>query len=349
MNEEQVAKQETVDSAKVEIVTHTDDEQRLTDLLPEQKTPPLARLVITTVDSEQENFPSQSLTPVYSQIEKKQETTQPDSPYSTVKLTPTPTPPTEPLVDQSTQASPTDYTVDEIVQAGIAQPATKSVEKQHKRGKRSPSTEGLVKIINDHQERAQIYQSNEKATENVSYFRVAKSRFGKFETENRGFVISSAVVFDQGEAMKKENPPILTAKTSETTESVVQSVKTAPITGQTQSKGRKAYELLKKYEKEVEEEQQQQQQQNQSDVNEDDSEDKDTATIISDLKEKSPTPIQVREIKSLTIHPLSRIIDRFFFICLQLEVTERTTHISVSFLDRNEEINRHRFMIFLLH
>ena len=115
-----------------------------------------------------------------------------ESQYSTVKLTPTP-----PILQQEEVANtlPVNYSVAEIVQAGIAEPPTPTVSPV-KPTKKSASTDGLIKIINDHTERAQVYQQNEKQPENLSYFRVAKSRHGKFETDNQGFVNNSSNVFE---------------------------------------------------------------------------------------------------------------------------------------------------------
>jgi hypothetical protein len=170
------------------------DEQRLANLLSEQQTPPEAKLVITTNSTDLETH---SPTPIYSQVQKTKETIRTESPYSTVKSTPSP-----PVVQQeeiiTTSSSPppppANYSVVEIVQAGIAEPprALSPV----KPAKKSTSTDGLVKIINDHKERAKNYQ------ENVSYYRVAKSRHGKFETEDQGFVNNSSNIFDTNQEIQ---------------------------------------------------------------------------------------------------------------------------------------------------
>ncbi|CAF0872357.1 unnamed protein product [Adineta ricciae] len=131
-----------------------------------------------------------SSTPIYSQIQKTKEGTPNEPHYSTVKSSPTqPVPPRE----DHAKTTPSNYGVEEIVQAGIAERPTRSASKPSKKTK---STDGLTKIITDHNERAQIYQANEKQAENVSYFRVAKSRHGKFETDNQGFVNTTSNVFD---------------------------------------------------------------------------------------------------------------------------------------------------------
>ncbi len=183
-----------------------------------------------------------------------------ESPYSTVKSTP-------PISQQNT--SPTIYSVEEIVQAGIAE---RPVVSPVKPSKKSASTDGLTKIVNDHNERAQIYQANQKQTENVSYFRVAKSRHGKFETDNQGFINTSTNVFDASN--NKQQP------TSTITETA--SYKTVPVGTQQQTQGKQAYDLLKKYEKEEEEAN------DQSQII-----DTDYLKNLTIDREKSPTPIQV--------------------------------------------------------
>ncbi len=161
--------------------------------------------MVHTSHSPDQNIPeSHSTTPIYSQIQKNKESTPIESPYSTVKATPTP----PPLIIQREEiinTSPTNYSVNEIVQAGIAEPprATSPVKSSKKR---STSTEGLVKIINDHNQRAQAYQENEKQGENVSYFRVAKSRHGKFETDNQGFINNTSNIFDSTTREKSPTP-----------------------------------------------------------------------------------------------------------------------------------------------
>jgi hypothetical protein len=162
------------------------DEQRLANLLSEQETPPNAKLVITT------NSP----TPIYSQIQKTKETIQIESPYSTVKSTPSP--PVHQQEEIITTSSPINYSVVEIVQAGIAEPPSAAAPPPPppvKSTKKSASTDGLTKIVHDHKERAKVYQENSKQAD-VSYFRVAKSRHGKFETDDQGFVNNSSNVFD---------------------------------------------------------------------------------------------------------------------------------------------------------
>jgi len=230
-------------SQKVDIEINPVDEQRLA----EQQT---ARLVVTTNENVSE---SHSSTPIYSQIQKNKESIQVESPYSTVKSTP-------PISQPNT--SPTIYSVEEIVQAGIAE---RPVVSPVKPSKKSASTDGLTKIVNDHNERAQIYQANQKQTENVSYFRVAKSRHGKFETDNQGFINTSTNVFDASN--NKQQPT---------------TYKTVPVGSQQQTQGKQAYDLLKKYEKEEEEAN------DQSQII-----DTDYLKNLTIDREKSPTPIQV--------------------------------------------------------
>ncbi len=169
----------------------------------EQQTLPNEKL-ITTTHSPDQNIPEvHSTTPIYSQIQKNRESTPIESPYSTVKITP---PPIILQHEEKINTSPTNYSVSEIVQAGIAEPPTVSPIKS---SKKSTSTDGLIKIINDHNERAQIYQANEKQTENVSYFRVAKSRHGKFETDSQGFINNSSNIFDSTNNTNQEIKPNL--------------------------------------------------------------------------------------------------------------------------------------------
>lgn len=91
------------------------------------------------------------------------------------------------------------------VKSAIPKPPRQITNKE----KKSTSITGLLRIINDHSERAKVYQEKEKqereAKENISYFRVAKSRFGKFETDNQGFVHNSAAFFD-GSAKQDQQP-----------------------------------------------------------------------------------------------------------------------------------------------
>ena len=123
-----------------------------------------------------------SATPVYSQIQKTKES----SPIEISKSTPSPV---DFQREEVSSRSPTNYSVSDIVQAGIAEPPSVITVKA---SKRSPSTEGILKIITDHQARTTPpLQTNEKSTEDLSYFRVAKSRHGKFETDSQGFVSDS--------------------------------------------------------------------------------------------------------------------------------------------------------------
>ncbi|CAF3490257.1 unnamed protein product [Adineta steineri] len=183
----------------------------------------------------------------------------------------------------------------------IAKPPRQSGHKE----KKSSTTDGLIRIINDHNERARTHSNNEKqekeTNENVSYFRVAKSRHGKFETDSRGFVNSSVAIFDSTNQQKTEQQTNKNSHSSEVSNSSTQQ-KFVPNFVQNQTKGKQAYTLLKKYDKE-----------------------EDSLLInnnADDLKtrqdkEKSPSPP------------------------IQLEVTERTTHITVTVeSDRKQLIMR---------
>jgi len=146
--------------------------------------------------------------------------------------------------------------------------------------KKSSTIDGLIRIINDHTERAHNYHNNEKqekeTNENVSYFRVAKSRYGKFETDNRGFVNNSIAIFDSTNQQRSEQQANKNSQPAEISTSLPQQ-KSVPNIVPHQSKGKQAYSLLKKYEKE-----EQLQSMNNNDY-----------LKKTNDKEKSPTPIQV--------------------------------------------------------
>ena len=182
--------------------------------------------------------------------------------------------------------SPTSVAVLEPVQCSL--PVPKPPRQNASKEKKSATIDGLIRIIDDHTKRAEAYQEKEKqekdSNESISYFRVAKSRFGKFETDNRGFVLNSAALFDstaqqqqqkqqqqqqqQQQRKKSISPEIPTSSTEPTI---------APAMVPHQTKGKKAYNLLKKYERE-------EQLQSASPPN---------PFINTDAKESSPVPIQV--------------------------------------------------------
>ena len=175
-----------------------DDQQIKIETSPEPQT---SEIIEEITHSPDQNLPeSHSTTPIYSQVQKIKESTPVESHYSTVKSTPTP-PVTQ--REEIISTSPTNYSVAEIVQAGIADPPVVTSKKS---AKKSTSTDGLVKIINDHTERANIYQTSGKPAEDMSYFRVAKSRNGKFETENQGFVSTTTDVFNRDNIQKSPTP-----------------------------------------------------------------------------------------------------------------------------------------------
>lgn len=286
----------------IHIVMDAADRQRLVNLLAEQRTSPQARLVITTSSLEPDNRQSQTSTPIYSQIQKNKEQVQNESPYSTVKQSPTPSP-ALPQEEEPVSLQPATYSVTEIVQAGIAEPPPPSpppvlleksvvTAKPTKAAKRSTSTDGLLKIVTDHQSRAEAYQATEKQSENVSYFRVAKSRHGKFETDSQGFVNTAAVVFDANKDAANQQPTGRSVnKSSEPVARLVPSSKPVPVTVQTQSKGKQAYDLLKKYEKEDEEEQR-----GASPLHIDTDYLKTQPSAVFGEKDKPTTPIQVSDL-----------------------------------------------------
>jgi hypothetical protein len=116
-----------------------------------------------------------------------------------------------------------------------------------KEKKAASSIDGLLRIINDHAERAQIYQEREKHErenkESISYFRVAKSRCGKFETDNQGFVHRSTPIFDSSTQSNDEGHkrPLSSFDTSAKT---TEQISTTNIE-QHQMQGQQANNLLK--------------------------------------------------------------------------------------------------------
>ncbi|CAF3754850.1 unnamed protein product [Rotaria magnacalcarata] len=191
-----------VEQQKINIKMSPSDEQRLLNLLAEQQAPITTTLLVTTQAPQENLNETHSTTPIYSQIQKvPKEVVQTESSYSTVQPPPT-TPVREHEEIRST--SPTNYSVGEIVQAGIAEPPLVSPRTT---SKESSPVEGLLKIVKDHNERAEIYQKNEKQPENVSYFRVAKSRYGKFETDSQGFVNNSNDVFAATDNNQEQQQP----------------------------------------------------------------------------------------------------------------------------------------------
>lgn len=228
----------TKQKRKAPVVPNTTDDNQEIEI---EKTDEQQIELPNTSQSPDQN--THSITPIYSQIQKNKESTPIESHYSTVKPTPTPppirqqeeiiiqsSPSPPPIVQQEDTTvkssssptstlqreeiiikSPKNYSVNEIIQAGIADPPTPAVTtvvSPKKSSKKSSSTDGIIKIINDHNERAQIYQANEKQDENPSYFRVAKSRHGKFETDNQGFINNSTNIFDSTNTKEKSPTPI---------------------------------------------------------------------------------------------------------------------------------------------
>ncbi|CAF4015522.1 unnamed protein product [Rotaria magnacalcarata] len=136
-----------------------------------------------------------------------------------------------------------------VIDSPIPKPSRQNFHKE----KKTSTNNGLLRIINDHNERSNIYQKVDikpkETNENVSYFRVAKSRYGKFETENRNFVHNSIAIFDSTNQQKVEKQIQKGANSSELSNSK-QSKAIQPNIVQHQTKGKQAYSLLKKYEKE---------------------------------------------------------------------------------------------------
>ncbi|CAF0928822.1 unnamed protein product [Rotaria sp. Silwood1] len=187
-----------------------------------------------------------------------------------------------------------------INKSSILKPPRQNIYKE----KKSSTIDGLLRIVNDHNERSNIYQKNEnkqiETNENVSYFRVAKSRYGKFETDNRGFVNNSIAIFDSTNQQKLEKKINKNTHSSELLTNSKQFKTISSNIVQHQTKGKQAYNLLKKYEKEA---------QSQSINNPD-------YLKTINQQEKSSMPVQ-------------------------LQHTERTAHITVSIEnDRKQLITR---------
>ena len=117
--------------------------------------------------------------------------------------------------------------------------------------KKSSTTDGLLRIIDDQRHNQHRNEKQQKETnENVSYFRVAKSRYGKFETDSQGFINNSIAIFDSTNQQKFDQKVNENLHSLNTTTNLKQQ-KSLPTIVQHQTKGKQAYNLLKKYEKEV--------------------------------------------------------------------------------------------------
>ena len=186
MNDQQIT-----ESEKKDTIINSTNEPQLSNIQSEQQTS-----LNNTIDGSNHNASeSYSPTPIYSQVQKIKESTQTESPYSTVQVNLTsPNSRQEEIIHRQ---SPKNYSVNEIVQAGIAEP---------------PSAAGLSKIISDHDERAKIYQQNKTEKDDILYFRVAKSLHGKFETNDQGFINNSSNIFV---TTNNNNQDQQTLKTSE--------------------------------------------------------------------------------------------------------------------------------------
>lgn len=134
----------------------------------------------------------------------------------------------------------------------VKSPIPKPPRQNPPKEKRSSTIDGLLRIINDHSKRAETHSNIEKQTnENVSYFRVAKSRFGKFETDSQGFVNNSIAIFDSTNQPKSNSQTNKSPSPSQQPTHPSQ-LKSSSNTIPNQTKGKQAYNLLKKYEREEE-------------------------------------------------------------------------------------------------
>lgn len=182
----------------------------------------------------------------------------------------------------------------------VSKPPRQNIQKE----KKSSTIDGLVRVVDDHAKRSTIPSNNDdnkQTNENISYFRVAKSRFGKFETDNQGFVNNSIAIFDSTNQSKPDHQAIKASQTSSSSSLLPihsNQGKSQSSSLPFQTKGKQAYNLLKKYEK-----------QQQSDAY-------DRPNYFKEHidKEKSPTPP------------------------VQVEVVERTTHITVTVESDHKEV-----------
>lgn len=135
------------------------------------------------------------------------------------------------------------------VQSPLPKPPRQNPPKE----KKPSAIDGLLRIVTDHTKRAETHSNTEKQTnENISYFRVAKSRCGKFETDSQGFVNNSIAIFDSTNQPKSNQSTNKTMLPSHLPTYPSQ-LKSSSTPVQHQTKGKQAYSLLKKYEKEEEE------------------------------------------------------------------------------------------------
>ena len=139
------------------------------------------------------------------------------------------------------------------VRTPVPKPPRQLVSKEKKS---SSSINGLLRIVNDHKERADVFQKEEKqeqgrgSKENISYFRVAKSRCGRFETENQGFVHNAITIFDSSAESNKKGQAKSNVQSSDVPIHEEKSKSLPNSTVSQPRKGKQAYHILKKYEKE---------------------------------------------------------------------------------------------------
>ncbi len=254
----------STDNLKEDLTINLTDDQS-----SQTQTPTNTELVITTNSLELTNIETHSPLSIHSP-----EQTQIESIHITL-----PTPQSQQKEEESEQVK-TPTNIQPIVEqfsfsnSPLPKPPRQNLHKE----KKSSTIDGLLRIINDHTNRIHNSENNEKQTnENISYFRVAKSRCGKFETDSQGFVNNTIAIFDSTNQPKIDQPTI---KNSHPTQMLTNSTQQKSLSNnvQHQTKGKQAYNLLKKYERE---------EQLQSSKN------IDYLKPIND-KEKSPTPpIQV--------------------------------------------------------
>lgn len=135
----------TLNEQQILLTEEHQSQESLTESTKQKRQAPI--IPSTENENENENETEQTTTaPIYSQVQK---TTTIESPYSVPKSTP--------VVNEETKSkSPTNYSVTEIVQAGIAEPPSSpssTTTMPLKSSKKSTSTDGLMKIITDHQGR----------------------------------------------------------------------------------------------------------------------------------------------------------------------------------------------------
>lgn len=219
---------ETIDSS----INHTDDNQ-LTSNFSDNQTNTDDKLVITTNSLESTNSEIYSPSSTYSS--EPVQTYSPSSTTSNIRAG---------SEEKSVQVEDLN-----LVEPSVPKPPRQNFLKE----KKSATFNGHIRTISHHNDQYNDHQKSEikskETNENVSYFRVAKSRYGKFETENRNFINNSIAIFDSTNQLKSEQSMQKNSQSSELSNSKQQKPNQFH-TIMPQTKGKQVYSILKKYEKE---------------------------------------------------------------------------------------------------